>query len=40
MAETIHLTDRDDVRALVREKYGAAALTVEPHNIGVSFGRS
>src|SRR5437868_4792892 len=28
MAETIKLTDRDDVRALVREKYGAAALTV------------
>src|SRR5438270_12934737 len=28
MAETIKLTDRNDVRDLVREKYGAAALTV------------
>lgn len=28
MAETIKLTDRNDVRNLVREKYGAAALTV------------
>lgn len=28
MAETIKLTDRNDVRALVQEKYGAAALTV------------
>lgn len=28
MAETIRLTDRNDVRNLVREKYGAAALTV------------
>ncbi len=28
MAEAINLTDRDDVRALVREKYGAAALMV------------
>jgi SAM-dependent methyltransferase len=28
MAETIHLMEREDVRAIVREKYGAAALTV------------
>ncbi|MCW3099868.1 MAG: putative methyltransferase [Chthonomonadaceae bacterium] len=28
MAETISLTDRNDVRKLLREKYGAAALTV------------
>lgn len=28
MAETIKLTDRADVREIVREKYGAAALTV------------
>jgi len=28
MAETIRLTDRSDVRDMVREKYGAAALTV------------
>lgn len=28
MADSIRLTDRDDVRALVKEKYGAAALTV------------
>ncbi len=28
MAETVKLTDRNDVRDLVREKYGAAALTV------------
>lgn len=28
MAESIKLTDRNDVRDLVREKYGAAALTV------------
>lgn len=28
MAETIKLTDRNDVRELVKEKYGAAALTV------------
>jgi arsenite methyltransferase len=28
MTETIKITDRDDVRELVREKYGAAALTV------------
>ncbi len=28
MSNTIKLTDRDDVRQLVREKYGAAALTV------------
>ena len=28
MMETIRLTDRNDVRELVREKYGAAALTV------------
>jgi arsenite methyltransferase len=28
MSESINLMDRDDVRTLVREKYGAAALTV------------
>lgn len=28
MAQTINLTDREDVREIVRQKYGAAALTV------------